>query len=270
MVQIGVLSAFRREAMAARTCAELDGRGNARISLIRSRTLYYSGPFNGRSPDVPPGWGIIAWNGPNGGGKDFRKMVGVLDPDYDAILFEDDVQPCVNAVQRMAEITVPDDCGAVSYYDAGDTVGHLYAGMRTGLHKVQASINGDLGFHGAQALRLPAWLIRRMQAGEFDPPHAGQDVWVGRLVHRLGLKIAVTCPSLVQHVGDDSLCHPGSGLDGARKPADNFPGEDFDAMGEFPEVITPGTWTTREDLRITWCAFHGRHHDNAVACPMVL
>lgn len=264
-MQLGVLCAARREACAEITIRELEGRGGAHV--VDSRTLFYSAADAAAAPSLPAGWKLVRRPGPRGGGVDFRWMVGQLDPTMDAILFEDDVQPCRNAVAAMVAIPVPDGCGAVSYYDAGDTIGSLYAGHTTGLHIVPASGPSNLGFHGAQALRLPAWLITRMQAGEFDPPHTGQDVWIGQLLSGLGLNIGVTCPSYVQHVGDDSLCSPGATLSGVRAPASNFPGEDFDALGELPVTITAGPATPRP--RVTWCGLHGAHHDNAIACPAV-
>ncbi len=266
MIQLAVLSGAGRETMLERTVAELEARGGARAAS--SRTVFYSAPKDASPPPLPDGWQLVRRHGPNGGGADFRWMIGELTADSDALLFEDDVQPCKNAIPAMIRHHVPEGCGAVSFYDAGDTIGHLYAGMTTGLHLVPASGPGDLGFHGAQALRLPAWLIYRMQAGDFDPPHRGQDVWIGRLLQGLGLKIAVTCPSLVQHVGDDSICSPGASLAGARAPAVNFPGEDFDALGEYPETITPGPWTSR--ARITRCGFCVEDHPNAVGCPGVI
>jgi hypothetical protein len=266
LVQLAVLSASRREAGCARTLAELEGRGAAQA--CESRTLFYSARVHDTPPELPPGWRLERREGPRGGGNDFRWMISRLDPMIDAILLEDDVQPCRNAVPAMVREIVPDDCGAISFYDAGDTIGHLYAGHETGMHRVPASGPNDLGFHGAQALRLPAWLIARMQAGQFDPPHVGQDVWLGRVLKGLGMKIAVMCPSLVQHVGEDSLCTPGAKLTGARAPATNFPGEDFDALGTYPEVITPGPWTPAP--RVTWCEFHGVNHEDAVICPRVL
>lgn len=269
LIQFGVLSSLRREDVAAVTCAELEGRGGLGklvSSGAATATLFYSGGLGRREPSIPRGWDYLAWTGPNGGGADFRIMIGQLRDDVDAVLFEDDVQPVVNACLAMARIAVPAGCGAVSFYDAGDTVGSLYFGRRCGLLRVPASGPNDLGFHGAQALRLPAWLIKRMQRGDFDPPHSGQDVWLGRVLHGLGLMIAGTCPPLVQHVGEDSLCSPGAELTGARAQAATFPGEDFDALGPWPERIDQqGPATGRP--RITWCSFHGEHHEGAVSCP---
>ena len=266
VIQLGVLSGAGREPMLERTVAELEERGGA--AAASSRVVYYSAPNDAPSPSLPDGWQLVRRHGPNGGGADFRWMIGELTADSDALLFEDDVQPVRNAIPAMLKHHVREGWGAISFYDAGDTIGHLYAGTRTGVHVVPASGPNDLGFHGAQALRLPAWLIYEIQRGDHDPPHRGQDVWIGQLLHRKGLKIAVTCPSLVQHVGDDSMCTPGATLAGARAPSANFPGEDFDALGVYPETITPGPWTPR--ARITWCEFHGIDHEGATGCPRIV
>jgi hypothetical protein len=188
-------------------------------------------------------------------------MIGKLDPTCDAIVLEDDVQPCVNAIPAMVRQEVPADCGAVTFYGGGLTNG-LYVGRESGLHVLPAP-----HFCGSQALRLPAWLIGRIQAGQFDPPpwrHC-QDVWLGRMIHALGLKMAVVCPSLVQHVGEDSIVGPGAELQGTRAPTPNFPGDDFDALGPWPKVIEPGTWTPRP--RVTWCTLHEMHHPVGITCP---
>ena len=265
-LQIGVLLAERREQMGEITIRELEERGAA--GVVDIRTLYYSARDASPAPKLPDGWRLVRRPGPNGGGADFRWMIGQLDPTRDAILFEDDVQPCRNAVPAMMKIEVPDDCGAVSFYDGGHA--HElkpYAGPHLGLTRVGPERLSRAGFAGAQALRIPAWLIARMQAGEFDPPAHGQDTWVGRVVADLGLGVAVLCPSLVQHVGEDSLCQPGANLKDWRTPTTTFPGEDFDALGEYPLAITPGPATPRP--RITWCGLHGAHHANAIACPAV-
>lgn len=265
-LQLGVLSAAGRPDLTERTCAELDARGGARDVRGLECTLFCSAPPAARELAVPKGWLVNRRAGPRGGGSDFRWMLGELAADADALLFEDDVQPCRRAVEKMIQLEVPKGCGALSYYDAGDTVGGLYsAGCRDDVAIIPASGPGDLGFHGAQALRLPWWLIQRMQDGEFDPPHPGQDVWIGRLLHGVGLKIGVTRMSLVQHVGHDSLCSPGAKLEGVRAPAAIFPGEDFDACGRWPKVIKPGAWTAPP--RVTFCEYHGIEHADAVICP---
>lgn len=267
MIQLGVLSGAGRPELTERTCAELDDRGGARAAeSILPCTVYYSAPVTERELALPPGWHCVRRNGPQRPGPDFRWMLGELSPVVDALLFEDDVQPCRRAVEKMIAMEVPDGCGALSYYDAGDTVGSLYsAGCTDDVAIIPANGPADLGFHGAQALRLPAWLIMRIQDGEFDPVHVGQDVWLGRLLERLGLSIGVTRVALVQHVGHDSLATPGARLEGARAPAANFLGEDFDACGPWPEALVAGTWT--EPPRVTFCPLHGIEHPDAAACP---
>lgn len=255
-MQLAVLSADGRDDMPSRTVFELEERGAAHV--VASRTLFYSASTSSPAPAVPPGWRVVRRPGPRGGGADFRWMLDELEPG-EAILFEDDLQPCRNAVPRMLELDVPEGCGARTYYSGGALNG-IYTGRATGTHVLSAK-----GFRGSQAVRLPAWLLERLRAGHFDPPHVCQDVWLERVLEQLGLPIAVTCPSLVQHVGEDSLCSPGADLAGARAPSNNFPGEDFDALGPCGELVVPGPWTPRS--RVTWCALHEMHHFPANFCP---
>lgn len=268
-IQIGVLSGAGRESDCERTLIELEERGGA-SQAGADRTLFYSGNL-ANTPKVPHGWNIVSRAGPHGGGNDFRWMLGHLRPDQDALLFEDDTQPCRNAVLKMCRLPVPKGCGASSYYYGEATcAGYVPKGGRTGIYLVEADNLAKTGYVGAQALRVPAWLIARIQTGEFDPPDRAQDYWLGRVVGRLGLKMSVTCPSLVQHIGADSLCTPGADLNGGRRPSFQFPGIDFDALAPWPDYVTSGG-PLETTSRVCWCNFHGTYHPGVVSiCPQIL
>ncbi len=257
-VQIGVLTTESRRIVADATLAEFDE--NAGGDQFADKTIF--GTFtSGVGIADRYTWRRLQWEGPNGGGNDFRTMVGHLDPTRDALLFEDDVSPCVNGLLAMAAIPVPEDCAFLSYYDFGQD-GVLVSGTEPGIYKHRAD-----WWHGAQALRLPAWLIRKIQADEFEAPPSGQDLWLGKISHVLGLAIGQTCPSYVQHEGEDSAYAPGSRLEGTRTRTVRFPGIDWDALGDQP----PGTLDIikRGEKRpaITWCEFHGVNHADALVCP---
>lgn len=247
IAQIGVLGTHRRREVLEITLEELNGRGGAWGYPFR--TVYYSAYDVESPPKIPLGWRIERWSGPTGGGNDFRTMVGRLDPTMDAILLEDDVQPCKNAVRMMYSTVVPDDCAFVTFYRWSED--ESYAGG---------------SFWGAQAIRMSARMIRDIQLGRHDPPYNAQDVWLGHVSKSMGLRWEAFPVALVQHVGADSLVSPGARLEGLRSPSGYFPGEDWDAMcGHWPEPFHPERAKGRP--AITWCSFHGENHPDALKCP---
>ena len=259
--QLAVLGTSRRLPVLEETVRELENRGRAWV--LARRTVYYAARDCDPEPEVPHGWRVVRWVGPNGGANDHRRMIRHLDPTMDAIILEDDVQPCVNAVPKMIATMVPSDCAWISFYDFGGPNGY-YTGATPGIYKHLNTL-----FWGVQAIRVRSDVLARAWRGEFADlsPTEGQDVWWGRIADRCGLGMAWLCPSLVQHVGRDSLFAAGSDLVGNRAPSPRFPGEDWDALGDPPErceVAGPA----KERPRLTWCELHGTNHAHPLACPM--
>ncbi len=164
-IQIGVLSTESRRIVAEVTLREMDENGGG--DQFADKTIF--GTFtSGTGIADRYTWRRLQWEGPNGGGKDFKTMVGFLDPTRDALLFEDDVCPCVNGLLAMAAIPVPDDCAFLSYYDFGQD-GKLVSGTEPGIYKHRAAHgSGGVvprrahGLHGLPAqLGLPAAVLRR-------------------------------------------------------------------------------------------------------------
>lgn len=79
-----------------------------------------------------------------------------------------------------------------------------------------------------QALKFPARLLERLAGGELRAPIGRfQDDALAWELQRLGEPVYYH-RSLVQHVGAQSLAHPGEGLEG--RTASDFVGEDFDCL----------------------------------------
>ena len=259
MVQVAVLTAARREKVAEKTLWEIHNRGRAWV--FPQKVVLYSAPLDRKPPVTPLGWRVVHQYGPRGGGADFRALVRLLDPTMDALVFEDDVQPCRNALLAMYGAKVPDDCAFLSFYDIGGRY------TKRSYHGIVRADPAD-GWWGNQALRLPWWVIRDFNNGRYEACFSNaQDTWLGNIARDRRLSIGVSAPSLVQHVGEDSLCNPGAGLTGIRGPSPMFPGQDFDALTGRPLEWKPDHADSRE--RITWCEFHGTHHENATTCPMI-
>lgn len=241
MIQIGVLAGARREALTAETLANIDWKGGA-SAFNFPRTLFYSAPASFRAPTLPSAaWKIIRRLGPNGAGADFGWMIDQLDPNLDALLFEDDVYPITNAIVEMSRTEVPDGYAFVSFYD--------FRNLTDG--KAVAVDSTNATYWGMQAVRLPAWLIWRMQQRDFGPVQGPQDAWMGIIAAKLGMPILQT-PSLVQHIGRVSLHCPGADLVGDREPSHSFP-ESFELSSAEPP----------------FCTFHGCVHPNSTACPIL-
>lgn len=261
-IQLAVLGTHRRRIVLEETIRELEERGRAWV--LGRRTVFYAARDRDPNPDLPTGWRVVRWRGPNGGPSDHRTMIAHLDPTMDAILLEDDVQPCVNAVPAMVATEVPADCAWVSFYDWG---GH-YTQPEPGLYR-----HGyEKAFWGVQAIRVPARVLAKAWKWRTEFSHLslteGQDVWWGRIADCLNLKKAFLCPNLVQHVGRDSLFAAGGDLTGVRAQSTRFPGEEWDALADVPARIEQSGYA-RERTRITWCEFHGAHHPDPLICPDV-
>lgn len=240
MIQIAVFAAARREKLTARTCALLDTHGGAR-ALGCTKTLFYSAPSNFDAPDLPPRWRLVRRRGPFAAGLDYAWMCRSFPPETDALIFEDDVYPATNAVCTMTRHHVPPGCAFTAFYD--------FRNLTNG-----APVIVDPGkLMGTQAMLIPWRTLQVMRDGAkpFYPPADGQETWLNRIAVILGQSIEIT-PSLVQHVGVDSLYAPGSTLIGDRAPSRSFP-EAF----ELPQFGN------------AWCSFHGTYHKDGQLCPLI-
>ncbi len=256
-VQIAVLTTVKRKPVAMITLAELDERAGCKHFSHRA---IYCGAEAGTDPAWVSGWVRHTWRGPIGQIQDYREMISRLDPSKDAILFEDDVQPCRNAALKMATVDVPEDCAFLSFYDSTTETGPL-SGIAPGIYKHKR----PRAFYGSQAIKLPARVISRLQTFQVPDDIKGSDTWLAAFASASDLSIGVYSPSLVQHVGHDSHFSPGSRLTGVRAPTRRFPGEDYDATGIEVGTDVSGPATGRPP--ITWCSFHGCHHADAIVCP---
>lgn len=263
-VQIAVLTTTRRRAVAEITLRELDVRGGGDQFSRKGIYCGTMGPAYGQ-PATRDGWSLHTWPGPLGQVNDFRQLLSRLDPSSPVVFLEDDIQPCRNALIRIAQTPVPSDCAFLAFYDSGVAgVGAFFTGPDPGVYK-----RPSLGvFYGTQAVRIEAHVIRDLLTFPCNQGHApGSDFWLAHYAAGRGLKLAVHSPSLVQHVGLDSECASGSRLAGVRQPTMRFPGEDWDAMGPLIRCDWAGPATERPE--ITWCAFHGIHHPDPLGCPSV-
>lgn len=94
-------------------------------------------------------------------------------------------------------------------------------------------------FHFSQAIWIPERIVAKLTINGPTPPQLGvnQDDALGWELARLELRVWYH-PSLVQHVGDQSLACPGEKLDGYRVARD-FVGEGFDCLQLHKEGSAP-------------------------------
>jgi hypothetical protein len=149
----------------------------------------------------------------------------------DVLFFEDDVYLCRNAVRRMRQVTVPDRCGCLTFFDMKEVPRDSPAGL---YRRMPRQIR-DWSFWGCQALKLPADMVRWLADRNWGACRVGgtrmaSDTVLGRLIveHPDRNEVAVHIPCLVQHVGHLSACFPGLPLT-AKRTASNFAGAEFDA-----------------------------------------
>ena len=206
-----------REATTASTLANLDGPGGG-SKLTCDRILFWTG--TAPPIEAPHGWITIHNNHPRRGSiaamQDFGTMLEAVG-DRDLIFLEDDVLACRNALPYMVAWPGP----YVTHFFNGGWLPH-------GPRKLPPG-----GFEYSQALKIPARIVRALRASPpvSIGPRDGWDLAVGRQLARMGEPL-YQHRSLVQHVGFTSLWQPGNEL-AKRRPAQDFPGPDFDALTLF-------------------------------------
>ena len=184
---------------------------------------------------IPAGWTMVC-NGAerlsvrNNLWAAFRHAV---DRDSSRLLyFEDDVIPCLNAVERMATITIPDDCSLITFHDTKE---HAPNTAR-GLYRHDPYGDDGQGFCGCQAMAIPRRMLDYLIT--CDPftvwkslPQKHGDQVLGYFIDKSPWpRFATHVPSLVKHVGEVSIAHPSAPLS-TRRGTVNFAGDRFDALG---------------------------------------
>jgi hypothetical protein len=142
----------------------------------------------------------------------------------DAIILEDDVELCGNAIRRMMTLPVPEDLALLQFFNPD-----LMPTEKTfpGLWRPPAV---DLQF--TQAIKFPQRTIEKLIVWREDPrflQFTQSDRSLALALHALGLRFGVHAPELVQHVGEISAVEEVRQL-ANWKSSKTWPGRGFDAM----------------------------------------
>lgn len=268
LAQVSVISVAGREELTADTCRGVMDTGVRELGIVPR--LFHTAPRGRAAPDMPPGFEIergemgnridsqalakrFRTGTPSQAWFDFMRVVKWWDGRSDVLFLEDDLAFCKNAVRKMIELEVPEDVGVVSFFD------YRNQWPRPGLWRDPP----DQELHGSQAFKFPARMVPRLQGlAAAETRNVCWDVWVGQAVSKLGLSVAHYAPSLVQHVGMASVYAPGV----ERPMADNFPGEDFDALGPCPDPIPKPT--RAPVIKDHFCELHQMYHAQHERCPL--
>jgi hypothetical protein len=140
-----------------------------------------------------------------------------------AIVFEDDVLLCPNALRRMATFPIPPDLGFVMFYSPA-----VFQNPRVfpGLWRTPTPVIGT------QAIKFSRAALRKLDEFShfeaFNQYHASDQILeLARAM--LGMKYGAHCPEIVQHVGDESAVDLGADLSHRWRHAQTF-ARQLDAM----------------------------------------
>jgi len=254
-----VLTSPRRSGYYEQTLALLDEAGGAALP----RMLFVDGPaspdsIKAHSPWGPPGgqytrlappeWIVRScYTGESRGGiwggtkmamvnvLRWAADVGVSDLYY----FEDDVLTSKNAVRAMQAVNVPDDCAFLSFCD----IKWLGGNDKTPAIRRFAGFDevDGTGHWGNQALKIPQATLQYLRSSQLPLWHYryGSDVLLSIMVAHgpsPWKSYGVVAPSLVQHVGLNSLVCPNGPQRGLGREAANFIGEDVDALSVVDQI----------------------------------
>ncbi len=163
-----------------------------------------------------------------------RAFLGVFElaqeRDVDRLLFfEDDIVVCKNAVPKMLNVQVPDDCAFVSFFDMKE----LPYGTADGMYKVSTMGADGRGYWGSQAILWPRRTIDYMVAHKHEilqgqNKHSSDCLFGYQLLGSPWPRYAIHVPNLVEHTGIISAIW--SWIPKVNRKATNFPGEGFDAL----------------------------------------
>lgn len=182
------------------TVGRFAARGNRTVILI----------WDGK--DVPESRNAIQ----NKDITDFRALIKSPHLDNsDLLLLEDDLDPCINAIEYMAGYHGPGPYIMTSFYNPGRPMGY------------------NLGFIFSQAFKLPWEVIRRMRTEPFPTPHPnlqrdGIDQLMDRYLKRWNNPF-YQHRSVVEHVGEKSTWCDSPLTDPGRQSID-WPGPTVDAL----------------------------------------
>lgn len=162
---------------------------------------------------APPPWEVTRYERPSatwlGGNKwPYWKLLEVAlerTPEGgDALVLEDDITFCVNAVRRMLLLDVPVDVDWIQFFSAW-----LFPTPKAhpGFWRTPAPMQGcqALKFPRATLARLVEWSKADLEWQKFNE----SDVAMGLAQSRLGLRVANHLPDLVQHEGEISAVSAG-------------------------------------------------------------
>lgn len=206
------------------------------------------GPEGGRYKRlVPANWRVLSCRSDGRSHGTKEAFLGVIyaaaDADAEFLLyFEDDVLPCANAVTAMCQIPVPDDIAFLTFCDIKQLCGEDNTPKIRRIDGYDYETN--TGHWGNQALKFPLRALKHLASAGIPPWHYkhASDVLAAILLTTGSApwrKYGVVSPSLIQHIGAQSLVDPHAPPYGfGRQPA-NFVGEDFDALTlSWPEETT--------------------------------
>ena len=200
---------------------------------------------------IAPDWNVVRFERPLGtwlGGNKwpYWELLNIANDNTadrdEALLLEDDIVFCINALTRMLTLRNPRDVDVMQFFS-----GFIFRDKETfpGLWRTPAPVLG------CQALKYSSACLRRLIDWQKNPEwqkYNESDVALGLAQTRLGLRFANHLPDIVQHVGDASAVSEGmiveAGIDddvtkGAAKKSllgrvsVTFPNHPFDAMRLF-------------------------------------
>jgi hypothetical protein len=258
IVEVAVISVQGREYLTGECIKALSGRGGLNDMDCRRR-VYWSGTYE---PPKFPGWEVVSCPIDRPASLSLLRVLEGTQPGHDLLFFEDDVIPCRNAVVAASRVIAPITAGLISFYD------YRCEWKSPGLFVAPKK----RVFWGSQAVKFSASVIERLipllidrcksdlKAGRITAKQVGWDTWIGKAVEGdLGLDVLHYSPTLFQHGGAKwSIANQGS-----KHPyAENFPGEEWDALSDCPDPVPSGPFT--EYFRE--CRYHRVKHPGGVVC----
>jgi len=255
MVQIAMIAASSRPNTVRRTFLQVTEHAGLRRLVESGRIpkpwVYYAKRYHEVTPDyikTSDVWEVTEVLRARPFITNFYQMFQRANPAHDFVFMEDDLAPCLNAVERIVSEPVPIWAGVLSFFDYRNEF------PRPGVYPHP----GPREFWGSQCLKFSSRDMAELKG--MAKPGAlifsdGTDVWSGIAAAKLGKGVAQYSPSIVQHIGMLSAYSPGRD----RPVANNFPGERFDAMGDSADPVLPGSWEgVTESL---WCPLHRKNHE---------